>query len=346
MPSGSRNAFDDGVSHMFHGLFRSIICNYRLRSLIFFSVAWMATYGYRQPSATNWASAADQATPLSPEAYAVLKCFYDYDTKVPLETRVVDIVESEEAIRRKIVFRGARGYLVPAYLEIPRRGAAPYPLIVLLHGWSGSKEHWWTDDNYISGGNVRRALLAAGFAIFAADAQGHGDRIAENDYQVVNLRTEPEYAPRSNFFSLRDVIVQTTLDTRRGIDYLQTRTDIDMNRLGLLGYSMGGFEGFVLSATEPRVKAAVACVVPVSWRPDLVLDPKSYALGVRDARLLMLMGKRDELCDEAEAQELYSLIRSPSNRLVVMDSDHRLPAEYVTSAVDWLKEHLAPAPRP
>jgi len=46
---------------------------------------------------------------------------------------------------------------------------------------------WWKDAGYLSGGNARKALLKDGYDVFALDDQGHGDRIAENDYHVVNL---------------------------------------------------------------------------------------------------------------------------------------------------------------
>lgn len=281
-----------------------------------------------------------EAPPLSEETYALLEYFYDYDASIPLEARVVEVKEFDDAIRRKVVFRGVRGFLVPGYLEIPKTAQPPYPVVLLMHGWSGSKEHWYIDDNYISGGNARKALLAEGFAVFALDAQGHGDRIAENDYQVVNISTDEGAPPRSNYFTLRDVIVQTAVDYRRAIDYLAARGDMDMDRLGAHGYSMGGFHTFALAAMEPRIKAAVGCVVPVTWRPDIVLDPGSYAARIRDTPYLMLMGKEDSLCNEAQARELFGLLSGPPANIVVYDCDHRLPAAYVPEAVAWLKTHL------
>ena len=171
-------------------------------------------------------------------------------------------------------------------------------------------------------------------------AQGHGDRIAENDYQVVNLYQEPDAPPRGNYFTLRDVVVQTAVDWRRGIDYLETRPDIDVSRLGAPGYSMGGFHAFVLTAMEPRLKASVACVVPVSWRPDRVLDPASYVRGFGKTPFMMIAGTSDELCNEAQARELYALIEGPHTELVFFDSGHQLPAAYVEPAVACLRRHL------
>ncbi|MBL7646111.1 MAG: alpha/beta fold hydrolase [Candidatus Hydrogenedentes bacterium] len=270
------------------------------------------------------------------EAHKLLVRMYDYDATIPLEARVVQRETKEGTTRDKVVFRSTRSFMVPGYFEVSETAKAPYPCVVLMHGWSGSKEHWWKDGGYLHGGEVRKALLAAGFAVFALDAQGHGDRIAENDYHVVNLFEEPGAPPRKNYFTLRDVITQTVLDYRRGIDYLATRGDVDMTRIGAMGYSMGGFHAVSLTAVEPRIKAAVGCVVPVSWREDPILDPANYLRGIGERPFMMVQGKTDELCNEAQALELYKHLEGPNTKLEIFDSGHKLPGEYVGVAVPWL----------
>jgi dienelactone hydrolase len=274
------------------------------------------------------------------EAHKLLVRMYDYDAAIPLEARVVEREKKEGTTRDKVVFRSTRSFMVPGYFEVSEIAKAPYPCVVLMHGWSGGKKNWWEDGGYIHGGEVRKALLAAGFAVFALDAQGHGDRIAENDYHVVNLFEEPGAPPRKNYFTLRDVLTQTILDYRRGIDYLATRGDVDMARIGAMGYSMGGFHAVSLTAVEPRIKAAVGCVVPVTWRDDPILDPANYLRGIGERPFMMVQGKTDELCNEAQAQELYKHLEGPNTKLELFDSGHKLPGEYVGVAVPWLIARL------
>lgn len=274
------------------------------------------------------------------EAHKLLVRMYDYDATIPLEARVVEREKKEGTTRDKVVFRSTRSFMVPGYFEVSETAKAPYPCVVLMHGWSGGKKNWWEDGGYIHGGEVRKALLAAGFAVFALDAQGHGDRIAENDYHVVNLFEEPGAPPRKNYFTLRDVLTQTILDYRRGIDYLATRGDVDMSRIGAMGYSMGGFHAVSLTAVEPRIKAAVGCVVPVTWRDDPILDPANYLRGIGERPFMMVQGKTDELCNEAQAQELYKHLEGPNTKLELFDSGHKLPGEYVGVAVPWLIARL------
>ena len=47
------------------------------------------------------------------------------------------------------------------------------------------------------------------------------------------------------------------LAMRKGLDYLQTRADVDLRRLGMTGLSGGGWQTIVLSALDERVRASV-----------------------------------------------------------------------------------------
>ncbi len=280
------------------------------------------------------------ARPIGDEAFRVLISFYEYDPEIPLDARVVERKETEIAVRWKVVFRGVRSFLVPGYLGFPKKARPPYPCVLLMHGWSGSKENWWEKGNYICGAEAREALLDKGYAVFALDAQGHGDRIAENDYSVVNRYQEPGVPPEKNYFTLREIVTQTVIDYRRGLDYLATRGDIDMKRIAVLGYSMGGFQAFTLTAVEPRIKLVVACVVPVSWSRDVVLAPANYARGIGDRPFCMLMGREDGMCNDTQARQLYRLIEHPDSRLISYDAGHKLPADYIRDAASFIDSHL------
>ena len=113
-----------------------------------------------------------------------------------------------------------------------------------------------------------------------------------------------------------------------------------MSRIGIWGYSMGGFHSVALTAVEPRIKASVGCVVPVSWNKDPILDPANYGRGLNDRPFIMLQGKTDGLCNEAQSKVLYEHIKGSDTQLEIFDSGHRLPLEYVSVAAPWLIERL------
>ncbi len=305
--------------------------------LVFFAGNW---------SSGAYAADAPDAEPvierLSEEGCRALAACYDYDKSIPLEPRVVEALNKNDGGREKIVFRGVQGFLVPGYFQLPAQGTGPFPCVLLLHGWSGSKEHWWTNDNYISGGNARKALLAAGFAVFALDAQCHGDRIAQNDFAPVNHYADPKamVPGRKGYFSLPEIYMQTIRDYRRAIDYLATRPEIDSQRIGVLGYSMGGAQTFLLTGVEPRIKVAVAVAAPAEkskWSP---VAPQNFIDGIGDRPFLTILGRSDELCSLGHAQALQKLIKSSTKDQVLFDAGHKLPPDYVPHAVGWMQKYL------
>ena len=85
------------------------------------------------------------------------------------------------------------------------------------------------------GGLVTHELLSAGFAVLALDIQYHGDRIDNNDYE------SPEVILGQELWNkLTMMLIESAIDYRRTIDYLETRPEIDTSRIGLIGYSLGG----------------------------------------------------------------------------------------------------------
>lgn len=290
--------------------------------------------------------------PVGDEAFEAIRSFYDYDRDIPLDGRIVERREVEAdndqspaqvaSTRDKVLFRGVRGLWVPGYLEIPKGGGTPYPVVLLLHGWSGSKQNWWEDNNYISGGNMRKLLLAKGYAVLALDAAAHGDRIAENDYSPVNIYNATDGPARKNYHALFEILVQTVRDYRRGLDYLATRPEIDSKRIGVIGYSMGGNQTFLLSAVDDRVRVAVSCVTPTDsgeWgKPGVATH--HFAARVSGRAVLLCMGKEDGFYTQNQAERILDLIPSSEKRLIWYDAGHKLPPTWTPDALAWMEDHL------
>ncbi len=278
---------------------------------------------------------------VSKEAFEARLPFFDVDTSIPLEGRIVREWDEDATLRQKFVFRGAQGFLVPGLIEIPKTDAKPYPLVLLLHGWSGGKDNWWEDSNFVNGGLMRKALLNAGYAIMALDAATHGERSNEIDYQDVNHYEDPKAPDKRNYFTFAEIAIQTTKDYRRGLDYITQRDDIDPERIGLLGYSMGGMDSFYLVSVEPRIKVVVACVPPLlndSYNPASPID---YTWGIGDTPFLMLMGSQDTMNDVANVNASYAAyIKGPNTNLIWYDQGHKLTEVYIPDALAWIQQHL------
>ena len=288
---------------------------------------------------------AEDAAPyprISEEAFKARLPFFDYDKTLPLEGRVVRQWDKDGTLRQKIVFRSAQGFLVPGYIEAPKAIKKPYPLILLLHGWSGGKEDWYQDDNYINGGVMRKALLDAGYAVLALDAATHGERSNEIDYQHVNTFDDPKAPARRSYFTYAEVAIQTVKDYRRALDLVTERGEVDMNRIGLLGYSMGGMDSFYLLSVEPRIKMAVAVVPPLLSIGYGPASPVDYSWGIGNRPFLMLMGRKDGKEDYVGKLEAsyHQYIEGPNTKLIWYDKGHQLGEIYLPDALSWIKKHL------
>jgi dienelactone hydrolase len=277
---------------------------------------------------------------ISEEAFKARLPFFGYDKAIPLESRVVQQWDNEKTLRSKFVFRSAQGFLVPGFIEWPKAVKKP-PLVLLLHGWSGSKQNWYEDDNYINGGLMRKALLEAGYAVLALDAATHGERSHEIDYQHVNPFEDAKAPARRNYFTYAEISVQTTKDYRRALDFIEERGEVDTNRVGMIGYSMGGMDCFYMLAVEPRIKVAVACVPPLLSIGYGPASPIDYSWGIRKTPFLMLMGKQDSMGDPAKVEASYhKYIEGPDTRLIWYDQGHKLTAIYIPDALAWIKKWL------
>jgi dienelactone hydrolase len=302
--------------------------------------ALLASHAPPGQSVSPPAGPASRAAANENAALQMLLRVYEYDPAIPLDARIVERVDVEGLPREKIVFRGAQGFYVPGYLQFPQNRRGAVPCVLLLHGWSGSKDNFWRDNNYISGGNVRKGLLKEGFAVLALDAQCHGDRISANEFAPVNPSGPPGVPPRKGYFTQREIYVQTTIDYRRALDYLRTRPEVDSKRIGAFGYSMGGTQTCLLTAVEPRIKAAVACAVPADTSTTSLIAPRNVARAIGSRPFLIMMGRKDEMCPASEAHRLLDAIAAPSATLSFFEGTHKLRPDFVPAAVGWLREHL------
>ncbi|MEE2830862.1 MAG: alpha/beta fold hydrolase [Candidatus Latescibacterota bacterium] len=282
------------------------------------------------------AAAARSQEPLRPvgdEAYAVMARWFDYGP-TPSALRSDELRDAANGRLYKIVFNGIGARRVPAYLELPLHGEAPYPCVMLVHGMSRSKELWWSFGTTTEGKHKDR-LVGEGFAVIGLDLPMHGERAAENDF--VNPATLLQIGAESR---LRDLFTESVVEHRRAIDALWTRADIDTSRIGVLGYEFGAAVAFALAALEPRVQATVACVPPTVRDVLSVRATQNYAPHITSP-FLMLMAANSHTSSQAESEELRALLAASPAELKVYTSDDRLPIWYMGDAVGWFVTHLA-----
>ncbi|MPZ60939.1 MAG: alpha/beta hydrolase [Propionibacteriales bacterium] len=159
------------------------------------------------------------------------------------------------------------------------------------------------------------------------------------------------------------------------LDHLAGRPDVDAERIGVSGGSMGSFWGSRLAAFDSRV-SAVATAVACYGTKRAIFEQSSprfkqifmYMAGIHDedefdeiaagmdlteaaselhCPVLMVMGEYDPLCPLDEAYAVYERIPDPKEIWVVEDAFHSLRGlphfgglDVDTLLADWLRDVL------
>lgn len=212
------------------------------------------------------------------------------------------------------------------------------PVVVMCMGLDSAKEEM---------GAYEDLFLSRGLATFAFDGPGQGE-------------AEYELPIRGDY----EVPVAAV------IDHLQTRDDLDPERIGLWGVSLGGYYAPRAAAHEPRVKACISLSGPYDWAeaweglPDLTRDAfrvrshldtfdaaaeHATTLTLRDAAssircpLFVVAGKLDRLVPYQAAERLAAEASGPTELLLIEDGNHvanNRAHRYRYRTADWMAAQL------
>lgn len=276
--------------------------------------------------------------------------YYDgYDPNLPLNTTVRGEEERPAYRRVDLTYEGLPGQPVPTLLALPPGPGGPWPCIVFLHGIGQKKD--FLDE-------IAAPFTQAGFAIVTFDQHTRGERKLKETGRLDALR------------ALRRRGALTVIETRRLVDYLQTRPDIDAARLYLCGASYGAITGSTAAAFDKRFRAVVlvygggnlrvllssaaAAREAGKWLPVVSRigaffqspgDPVKYVKGISPRPVLFQNGTHDSLIPTAAAQALYDAAAQPKE-IIWYDSDHvgldpEQTWQVLNDAIAWLKKQDA-----
>jgi dienelactone hydrolase len=154
---------------------------------------------------------------------------------------------------------------VPILIYKPVAGAKPYPAVIFLHGTGGKKE-----DNQ----KILYQLTKRGIIGVAIDARFHGERIAGGAHgakEYVDAATAA-WENKDQAHQTHPFLFDTAFDLWRVTDYLVSRPDVDANRIGMGGISMGGMETWLAASVDKRIKVVVLDIAMQSFKWSLDND--------------------------------------------------------------------------
>lgn len=145
----------------------------------------------------------------------------------------------------------------------------------------------------------------------------------------------------------KDHVIMWIKEYSRTIDYLETRKDMQADKISYLGISWGGFMGGIVPAIEKRIKVVVLNVGGMEMQHALPeVDQINYLPHVTQP-VLMLNGSYDMYFPvETSQKPMFRLLGTPPERkkMVVYASGHVVPpTEFYKETLDWLDTYLGPA---
>jgi dienelactone hydrolase len=161
------------------------------------------------------------------------------DPAVQLDVQVLDSERLEKVTRKKITYLAGPGDRVPAYLLIPHRLEQPAPAIVCLHGTSGPRG--------------RTAGLGADYPRYTLELAERGYVTIAPDYTLLG---ENQTDPHSLGYT--SGTMKGLWNHMRAVDLLESLPEVDKQRIGCCGVSLGGHNSLFLAAFDPRMKVVVS----------------------------------------------------------------------------------------
>lgn len=185
------------------------------------------------------------------------------ENRIPLNVRSLWKREHSLGSIEKIVFASEPYADVPAYVCLPGKVKPPYTFMLCLQGHStGMHNSIGVDRRYEKkplrvSGNRDFALgcMSNGIAALCIEQRSFGYR-----EETVQKRVSPHGCHDATMHALmlgRTLLGERVFDVDRGIDYLETRNDVDFRTLGVMGNSGGGTVSIFSAALLPRLRLAM-----------------------------------------------------------------------------------------
>lgn len=277
--------------------------------------------------------------PVPDSIFEVYKEQFSYD-RTDLNARVEWKDEShEDWNQEQITFDAAYGgERMIAVLFLPKNAAPPYQTVIYF---PGTQATWRESSREIESSREFQVFLSFvvknGRAALYPVYKGTMERNFKRPDLWVDSYLQTEYR------------IQLVKDFKRCIDYLETRQDIDSQKLAYYGMSWGGaWPGIIIPAVEERLKASILLPGGLgdTGRPEV--HPINYVSRVK-IPTLMLNGRYDTAFPyETSSKPLYDLLGTPNEHkeLKLYDTDHIPPLnESIKEILAWLDKYLGPVNR-
>lgn len=260
---------------------------------------------------------------------------------------------------RKVWIKNDRGMKIAALIGSPKKGKAPYPTVVICHGFKGYKEQQHLK-------SLAGELEKNGFMTVRFDFT---NEVGESDGNIENIKLSNELK-----------------DLRSVIDYISKQKNVDPSRIGIAGHSLGGKLVLDYAPSDKRVKAIVDMAgvvlrggegtrlqrnikeqqakikekgfftvtskskhkiykIKIGFYLDLVKFNTLLSITKIKVPTLIVHGSEDESVPVKQSQIAFQNIKAPKKMVIIKGAPHtwKKPADYrrVNPIIlDWFAKYL------
>jgi dienelactone hydrolase len=165
----------------------------------------------------------------------------DVSRKVPLDVCVTEEVTVGSYVRKKLTYAAEKGDRVPAYLLVPRQRIGKLPAVLCLHQTVA----------------IGKAELAG---LGQRESLRYAVHLAERGY-VTLVPDYPSFGGYPYDFAHSDYAsgsMKAVWNNIRAVDLLQALPEVDGQRIGCIGHSLGGHNALFTAVFEPRIGVVVS----------------------------------------------------------------------------------------
>lgn len=188
-----------------------------------------------------------------------------FPEKTPLHAHITGTIDHPDYQVQKLVYQSMPNFYVTGDVYVPKNAHKPYPAVLGVAGHSGLGKAMGAYQT------VWVSLAKRGFLVLAIDPVGQGERLQHLDPITHKplLRTGGTAEHMAD--GLPALLTGTNIaryfiwDGMRGIDYLESREDVDKTRIGVAGNSGGGTQSAYIATMDHRVAAAIISCYMTSW---------------------------------------------------------------------------------
>jgi eukaryotic-like serine/threonine-protein kinase len=268
-----------------------------------------------------------KAKPAPDAVYRIYKSMYSYD-RTPLNAKLENVAQDSADWRKeKVTFNAAYGNeRMAAYLFLPAHVRPPYQTVVFF---PSARVLDIPNSETLGDMQFIDFVIQSGRAVLYPVFKGTYER--------------PAPVPGPDTMAGRETLIQDSKDLGRSVDYLEVRSDIDRNRIGYLGVSMGAAYAVFFAAVEDRIRAVIMLDGGFyNEKPLPGTDAVDFAPHLK-APTLLIAGKFDWIFLGKDA--LLRMLGAPAadKKAVMLDTAHDVSEkrpEMVREVVAWLDKYF------